>query len=90
MNTTYSSASEMILEISTERRSGPGLFLSFTLKAIMLYLHCTMALAGFCMCRGWHSLGPYTAANTLFLPISTYAEPSAFFRTPASILMLRS
>ena len=58
MRTTLSSASEMIFEISMDLLSGPGLFLSLTEKACMLYLHCTMAFWGFCRCLGWHSLGP--------------------------------
>ncbi len=71
MRTTFSRASEMILEISMVLLSGPGLFLSLTENACMLYLHWTIALVGSWRCLGWHSLGPYTAARTLFFPIST-------------------
>lgn len=56
--TTFSSASAMILDISMDLLSGPGLFLSLTEKACMLYLHWMIALVGSCMCLGWHSLGP--------------------------------
>jgi len=44
---TFAKASEMTFEISLLRLSGPGLFLSSTLKAAMLYLAFTMALKGF-------------------------------------------
>src|SRR5439155_16547651 len=89
-NTTLANASEITLLISTDRRSGPGRFRSVTEKGAMLYRHCTRAFAGSCRCRGWASRGPYTAASTLLFPHSRYADPSAFFRTPASILIGRS
>src|SRR3990172_321514 len=87
---TEENASVMTLEISFERRSGPGRFRSETPNGAMLYRHCTRARVGFCRWRGWASRGPYTAASTLFPPHSTYAEPSARWRTPASIFTGRS
>src|SRR3989454_814500 len=89
-NTTLANASEITLLISTDRRSGPGRFRSVTENGAMLYRHCTRALAGSCRWRGWASRGPYTAARTLLFPHSMYAEPSAFFRTPAAIRTGRS
>ena len=84
-NTTLANASEITLLISTDLRSGPGRFRSVTEKGAILYRHCTSAFAGSCRCRGWASRGPYTAARTLLFPHSMYADPSAFFRTPASM-----
>src|SRR5205807_10536425 len=75
--TTAENASEMTLEISTDRRSGPGRFRSDTLNGAMLYRHWTSARAGPCRCLGWASLGPYTAARTLLPPHSMSAHPSA-------------
>src|SRR2546425_2242340 len=89
-NTTLANASEITLLISTDRRSGPGRFRSVTENGAMLYRHCTRAFAGSCRWRGWASRGPYTAARTLLFPHSMNAEPSAFFRTPASIRIGRS
>src|SRR2546425_960667 len=89
-NTPLANASEIPLLISRDRRSGPGRFRSVTENGAMLYRHCTRALAGSCRWRGWASRGPYTAASTLLFPHSMYAEPSAFFRTPASIRTGRS
>ncbi len=56
--TTEVNASEMTLEISVERRSGPGRFRSPTENEAMLYRHRTKARAGSCRWRGWHSRGP--------------------------------
>src|SRR5436309_6775365 len=84
-NTTLANASEITLLISTDLRSGPGRFRSVTENGAMLYRHCTRAFAGSCRCRGWASRGPYTAARTLLFPHSMYADPSAFFSTPASM-----
>ena len=70
LKTTELNASEMTFEISTDRRSGPGLFRSETLKGAMLYRHWTRARAGSWRCRGCASRGPYTAARTLFPPHS--------------------
>src|SRR3990170_1540078 len=90
LKTTAEKASEMTLEISTDRRSGPGRFRSVTLNGAMLYRHGTRARAGSWRCLGCASRGPYTAARTLFPPHSTYADPSARRRTPASIRIGRS
>src|SRR5438445_2043064 len=89
-NTTEANASEITFEISTDRRSGPGRFRSVTENGAMLYRHCTRAFAGSWRWRGWASRGPYTAARTLLFPHSRYADPSAFFSTPASIRIGRS
>ncbi|BAA30662.1 111aa long hypothetical protein [Pyrococcus horikoshii OT3] len=67
--------------------SGPGFFLSSTLKGAILYLTLRIALSGLCKCFECNSLGPYTAAIILFLPHSIYAEPFAFFKTPTFILI---
>src|SRR3989304_4961625 len=89
-NTTLANASEITFEISTDLRSGPGRFRSVTLNGAMLYRHCTRAFVGSGRWRGWAPRGPYTAARTLLFPHSMYADPSAFFRTPASIRIGRS
>src|SRR3989441_10097174 len=89
-NTPLATAWEITFEISTDRRSGPGRFRSVTEKGAMLYRHCTRAFAGSWRWRGCASRGPYTAARTLLFPHSRYADPSAFFSTPASILIGRS
>src|SRR2546426_358243 len=89
-NTTLANASEITLLISTDLRSGPGRFRSVTENGAMLYRHWTRAFAGSCRCRGWASRGPYTAARTWLSPHSMYADPSAFFRPPASMRIGRS
>src|SRR2546428_8595839 len=86
-NTTLANASEITFEISTDRRSGPGRFRSVTENGAMLYRHWTRAFAGSWRRRGCASRGAYTAARTLVFPHSTYADPSAFFSTPPSILI---
>jgi len=58
VNITGSTASRLTLDTSVLRLSGPGRFLSSTEKDAMLYLNRTMAVVGFCMWRGWTSLGP--------------------------------
>src|SRR3970282_468228 len=89
-NTNPANPSEITFEISTDLRSGPGRFRSVTLNGAMLYRHATRPFVGSCGWRGWASRGPYTAARTLLFPHSMYADPSAFFRTPASIRIGRS
>ena len=67
---TGSRASRLTLDSSYDLRSGPGRFRSSTEKEAMLYRYRTMARVTSCKCLGCTSLGPYTAAITLFPPIS--------------------
>ena len=87
--TAGSNASLMTLLISTSLLDGAGFFLSPTENGAMWYLQRKIPVSVSDMCFGCTSLGPYTPTRILLSPNSMYAEPLAFFKTPALMVTFR-